>query len=561
MPKIKIERILLIVFIIIFGVTLLPTIVKRILPAPKVIATIPQRSAVNVPIDTQQIEFVFSQSMKQEKNMIYQGIRVKGEPKWIDERRTILRLTLTEQLKPEAFYRIVLNKDLNNVVRNDNMMKGRWGKPLNEYVLTFVTSPSDATQSYIDAFEDKTLRDTDKDGLNDRLETKLGTMITTPDTDKDGLTDYEEYCKYQTNPILADSDGDGASDAEWDERREYTYSIRAVLELKSPWNLEAMNDLFQDARLMENDHPNYQKVEVVVYPYASPVLLPTLYPYRFTSRLFRTYTQPTMDLNYSPEMQKTVQQILFGARHTLDVLSRIQQEIARMKLTLPLYAPFIYTYKQNGELIVDKAFFESVDIEVSDERIEEALVLNYFGDSMFKQKQHGACISRARLLASMLRAAGIPARVSMAVPMLYYYKGTGEWKHLMKNLSNEAVAGGYAYLPPSAPNEVKIVGHSQVEAYLNNHWIRLGYQINEGPLFAGTDKVFIKIVDAVDFTEVDFTKTWSPAQWVKERPYRTVELSDQEAKYKAYFVHSGLNRPDFQTKGDFKNAKSNMSVK
>ena len=61
-------------------------------------------------------------------------------------------------------------------------------------------------------------------------------------------------------------------------------------------------------------------------------------------------------------------------------------------------------------------------------------------------------------------------------------------------------------------NEVTIVGHSQVEAYLNNHWIRLGYQLNEGPLFAGTYKVFIKIIDAADFTEVDFTKTWAPVQ-------------------------------------------------
>lgn len=119
--------------------------------------------------------------------------------------------------------------------------------------------------------------------------------------------------------------------------------------------------------------------------------------------------------------------------------------------------------------------------------------------------------------------------------MIYYYKGTGEWKRLIKNLDNEEVAGRYSYEKPSAPNEVAIVGHSQVEVSLNNHWIRLGYQLNAGPLFAGTDKVFIKIIDAADFTEVDFTKTWSPTQWVKERPYRILELSDQAAKYESKF--------------------------
>ena len=539
MPKIKIERLLLIVFILIFCVALLPSLVKRFLPEPKVIETMPSMSATNVPIDTQQIKFVFSQPMAQGKNVVYQGMRIKGTPKWTDKQRKILTLTLKEPLKPGAFYSLVLNSGLNRTSEDNNLIKGRWGKPLKEYVLTFMTAPSGTIQRSISEFKAGTLLDTDKDGLDDRLEAEIGTMCTSSDTDADGLTDYEEYCKYKTDPTLADSDGDGTPDAEWNERREYTYSIRAVLELKSPWNLEAMNDLFQDARLVEKAVGNsaYDKVEVILYPYASPILLPTPYPYQLTSEAFRKYIQPTTDLNYSTEMQIEIQRILSGATHALDVLARLQHEISQMKLTTPLYAPFVYTYKQQGELVTDRTFFQSIDQEVTESEIDEALAVNYFGDSMFKRKQYGACISRARLFASMLRAVGIPARVTMGVPMIYYYKGTGEWKRLMKNLNNEAVTGSFAYEKPSAPNEVAIVGHSQVEVYLNNHWIRLGYQINEGPLFAGTDKVFIKIIDAADFTEVDFTKTWSPIQWVKERPYKTIELSDQAAKYEANFVH------------------------
>ena len=418
-------------------------------------------------------------------------------------------------------------------------MKGQWGKPLDEYILTFMTAPSKTMQSRIEKFNSGVLRDTDKDGLDDGLEAVLGTLSTTPDTDADGLTDYEEYCKYQTDPTSSDSDGDGTSDADWNERREYTYSIRTVLELKPPWSLEAMNDLFQDARLMGQAIENraYSKIEVIVYPYAAPVLLPTAYPSQRTPEAFTKYTQPTTDLNYSPELQTEIQRILSGATHTLDVLARLQHKISQMKLTVPLYAPFVYTYKQQDKLVVDQTFFESIDQEVTDAEIQEALAVNYFGDSMFRRNQYGACISRARLFAAMLRAASIPARVTMGIPMLYYYKGTGEWKRLMKNLSNEAVTGNFSYEKPSVPNEVAIVGHSQVEVYLNNHWIRLGYQINEGPLFAGTDKVFIKSIEAAEFSEIDFTKTWSPMQWVKERPYKTVELSDQAAKYESNFVH------------------------
>ena len=532
MSKIKIERLLLAVFILIFCVTLFPSLVKRFLPAPRVIETVPAMSSPNVPIDTQQIKFVFDQPMKKEKNLVFQGTRVKGNPKWVDEDRTILVLELAEPLKPEAFYSIVLNSDSD---RKNTLMKGRWGRSLDEYALTFMTSPSETLQKRINALNSGMLRDTDQDGLDDELEAELGTLSTMPDTDTDGLTDYEEYCKYRTDPTLADSDRDGISDADWNERREYTYSIRAVLDIKPPWNLDAMNDLFQDARLMKGGESNYQKIEVIVYPYASPVLLPAPYPYQITSEMSKKYVEPTYDLNYSPDMQLEIQQIVSTATNTLDVLFQFLHEIGQMKLTLPLYAPFIYTYKQQGELVVDWSFFESMNRVVTEAEVEEALAVNYFGDSMFKRKRYGACISRARLLASMLRAAGIPARVTMGVPLIYYYKGTGEWERLVKSLSNEEVAGSFSYEKPSGSNQVTIVGHSQVEAYLNNHWIRLGYQLNEGPIFAGTDQVYIKIIDAADFTEVDFTKTWAPTQWVKKRPYRTVELSDQAAKYESQF--------------------------
>jgi len=467
------------------------------------------------------------------KNLQHWGIRIKGELKWVDKARTILALTLTEPLKPRAFYRIVLNGNLDGNLEDTYTMKGRWGKPLPQYALTFITAPSDTMKKRIAAFKAGTLQDTDTDGLDDKLEAEIGTLSTTSDTDGDGLKDYEEYCKYRTDPTAADSDADGISDADWDERREYTYSIRAVLAIKPPWNLQAMNDLFQDARLIKAEGANYQKVEVILYPYASPVLLPNPYPYQTPSESLKKYVEPAYDLNYSTEMQRDIKKILSNETHTLDVIARLQHEIGRMKVTLPLYNPFIYTYRDQGELRVDHSFFQSLDRTVSKAEIQEALAANYFSDAMFKRKQHGACVSRSRLFAAMLRAAGIPARVTMGVPLIYYYKGTGEWEHLMKNLSNEGVTGSFSYEKPSVPNEIGIVGHSQVEVYLNNHWIRLGYQINEGPLFAGTDLVFVKILDAADFAAIDFTKTWSFEAWFKERPYRTVELSDQAAKYEA----------------------------
>lgn len=50
--------------------------------------------------------------------------------------------------------------------------------------------------------------DTDKDGLSDAEEARLGTDSAKNDTDEDGLNDREEVVIYKTNPLITDTDGD-----------------------------------------------------------------------------------------------------------------------------------------------------------------------------------------------------------------------------------------------------------------------------------------------------------------------------------------------------------------
>ena len=54
--------------------------------------------------------------------------------------------------------------------------------------------------------------DSDSDGLTDAEEKAAGTNINIIDTDNDGLSDYEEVNIYKTNPLSADTDGDGYLD-------------------------------------------------------------------------------------------------------------------------------------------------------------------------------------------------------------------------------------------------------------------------------------------------------------------------------------------------------------
>ena len=55
-------------------------------------------------------------------------------------------------------------------------------------------------------------KDTDKDGIADEVEEKLGTNKKKKDTDNDGLTDYQEVMLVGTNPLLKDTDKNGISD-------------------------------------------------------------------------------------------------------------------------------------------------------------------------------------------------------------------------------------------------------------------------------------------------------------------------------------------------------------
>src|SRR5205807_6459019 len=86
-----------------------------------------------------------------------------------------------------------------------------------------------------------------------------------PDSDGDGLPDFQELHKYNTDPHKKDTSGDGIADGDWKGRREYAYSVRAIVRIMPPFNLAAMNDDYQDVRLLKQTK-DYADLEVVLYP-------------------------------------------------------------------------------------------------------------------------------------------------------------------------------------------------------------------------------------------------------------------------------------------------------
>src|SRR5687767_6381784 len=93
-----------------------------------------------------------------------------------------------------------------------------------------------------------------------------GAVAQDRDTDGDGLSDFLELYKYGTDPAKADSDGDGTPDGDWLERREFTYTVRSVVQVMKPVTPEYLNDDYQDARVLD-ETGDYVELEVIHYPF------------------------------------------------------------------------------------------------------------------------------------------------------------------------------------------------------------------------------------------------------------------------------------------------------
>ncbi len=362
--------------------------------------------------------------------------------------------------------------------------------------------------------------DSDADGLEDSLEAKLGTDPARADTDGDGLGDYDEYCKYRTDPTKKDTDGDGVPDNDWQERREYCYTIRAVCEIRPPNDAALMNDLYQDVR------PAGRKarladgavVEILLFPFSLPHVFAQPYPRTQIPDSLRKYVESDLAMNFSEEMQKEIKEkIVAGAKTDVEAIEKILAWMAhetRLANDLPEFAYFN---------VVDNKIVWRQSLG-SPEKDQEFLQTNFFGDAMFKSRLRGTCTSTATLRATMLRAAGLPTRLIQNLPLITRYEGDPE--PLVEALRMRVMSKGYDWGPAGGG-----ANHCYNEVFLNHHWIRVDNVINPGPFVGG--RLFVKVYSLASWNDrVDWRTPRPPEEgWNENRSFRTLEVADAYAKH------------------------------
>ena len=357
-----------------------------------------------------------------------------------------------------------------------------------------------------------TVFDLDKDALENEFEAELGTNPKSSDTDGDGLSDYDEHCKYRTDPTKKDSDGDGQPDGDWQERREYVYSIRAICEIRSPSSLEMINDLYQDARLVEKQATldDAKVVEVLIFPFAKAHVYPQSYPQKKLDSKLRKFLQPTASMNFTSEMKKGVADIIQEATTDVEAIEKLLQWMnseTSMERQLPHWE---YLRIIDGKIVWHK----SLGSPAQDEHF---LKTNFLGDSMFKNKVHGTCSSMAILRGTMFRAAGLPTRLIQTLPLMTRY--SEDPVPMADQLRMRAMAKGYDWGPGNGG-----ANHTYNEVFLNNRWVRVDHSIGTSP-FVG-DKLFIKAWSAPSWNNLK-------EEWNDKRCFRAVHVSDAYPKYES----------------------------
>ncbi len=403
-------------------------------------------------------------------------------------------------------------------------------------IFTFVSPMTGYTQTLQD--EGPTVQNSDMDRQGDSSENKLGTHSDVIDTDGDGLPDFQEINKYLTDPAKKDTDGDGVPDGDWNERREYTYSIRSILQFMPPFDKAALNDDFQDARVLE-ERADYIKLEVIHYPFSTTSKSVDSNPdWQRDYALMTEYLRPDVTTNWDAKMRQDLLAELQADGILIDKLSdkQVVEQVSswlmkKSKSFNDIFTTY-YVHFPNGRPNIYPGLEDAFSRHkgkhgwTEQQQFEHELL----GKGMFYNKTHGSCTSYAVYLTTVLRAVGIPTRMIIVIPLIDP-SNKDQLLLVQERIShNEVRERILAKLRDSSRG---FVAHTFNEVYVGNRWRRFNYnefvQSDRRPFGLPTHLYTFK-----DLSEANLAPTWGrrygksekTAIFKHDNPYSTIELSD-----------------------------------
>lgn len=249
--------------------------------------------------------------------------------------------------------------------------------------------------------------------------------VADPDADGDGLSDFLEVHVYLSDPAKSDTDGDGLPDGEWDERREHTYSVRAVMHVMAPFDVATMDDDYQDVRVLD-ERADLLEFEVVVYPFNTVAsAIPTDARRGAVPPELERYVAPGACCDWDAAMQADLRAGLAasgideGALDEATFVRRAAKWLLERARSEDGFTTFAYEF-EGGRPRVSARQRASVDAELArtGRTLEQQLERELYGRGMYATRSRGACTSSAIYLSTALKALGIPTRTVVCIPVV-----------------------------------------------------------------------------------------------------------------------------------------------
>jgi len=361
------------------------------------------------------------------------------------------------------------------------------------------------------------------------------------DTDGDGLSDFDEIHKYFTDPSKADSDGDGIPDGDWDERREYTYTVRTIVRVLPPVTDDVLHDDYQDARVLERKD-DYVELEVIHYPLNTVASAITGDPkWREHRAGLEMYTRPGLTANWDEPMRSSLVAAL--AKDGIDAQKlddkTLVERASRWIFAHSKYVDGFTTYCSwfpKGKAEVYPGLEAAVERGKSEKKLslEEQWRRELFAKGMFETGVHGTCTSSAIYLSGCMRALGIPTRIVLAIPCVDASKPE-QLELVKKGITHKGVRA--IAMEALAPLGDSWASHTFDEVFVGGRWRRLNYdRLGQNILDSGYFGLTTHIDTFADWSDGEMAKTWGVRQ-AKEgkhndvfggpNPYTAIAVSDQ----------------------------------
>jgi len=369
---------------------------------------------------------------------------------------------------------------------------------------------------------------------------RSGVQGADPDADRDGLSDFHELHKHRTDPRKRDSDGDGLPDADWLERREYTYTVRAVVQVMKPVTLAELTDDFQDARLLDESEEHVE-LEVILYPFSTANdAIDADERWRRPERELERWLAPGPTSDVTPALRKRITTDLRADGVEVEKLTdreaveRVSDWLMRRAEFHDGFTSFITAFDERGRPYVPDELAGSVEANMGrGSTLEQQWQREVSAAGMYEQKTRGSCTSSSIYLSGCLRAVGIPTRTVLCIPLVDA-NDERERALITKGLQHPRVRSIAAAAAEEAVGAWS--SHTFNEVWVGGRWRRLNYsKLGQGILDRQYLGLMIHVGTFHDWADARMPETVGRRQKLGlyddifggPNPYSTISLRDQ----------------------------------